>query len=97
METPKPVSAFAAIARLNWLFLGPGVSFLAAYTIYQNDKPWSSPLSIAFLIGLGLLIGFRQVDPLDSYGEPRPAGIVMGYAMGTLVIGLAAWILAYVL
>lgn len=97
METPKPVSAFAAIARLIWLFLGPGVLFLTAYTIYQNDEPWSSPLSVVFLLGLGLLIVFRQADPLDSYGEPRSAGIVKGFAIGTLVIGLAAWTLAHVL
>jgi hypothetical protein len=95
METPKPVSAFATIARLIWLFLGPGVLFLTAYTIYQNDEPWSSPLSVAFLLGLGLLIVFRQADPLDSYGEPRPAGLVTGYAVGTVVIGLVAWMLAH--
>jgi hypothetical protein len=95
MESNPTVSAFAAVARLFWMVLGPGLLFLLAYKIAQNGAGWFTPLSISYLVGLALVVGARHVDPLDAYGEPRARGVVRGYTIGTLAIGILAWVVAH--
>jgi hypothetical protein len=91
MESNQSNSAFAAVARIFWMFLGPGILFLLAYNIAQKNEGWVTPFSIAFLVILVLVIAARQVDPFDSYGEPRLPGVVWGFTFGAIVVGLLLW------
>ena len=97
MESNQSNSAFAAIARLFWMFLGPGILFLLAYNIAEKNEGWVAPLSIAFLVILVLVIAARQVDPFDSYGEPRVPGVVWRFTIGAIVVGLLLWVVVHML
>lgn len=97
MESNPSVSAFAAIARLFWIVLGPLVLFLLAYKISQSDHDWWTPLSISYLVVVPLLIWARHIDPLDAYGEPRAPGIVRNFTVGALAVGGAVWVAAHLI
>ena len=90
-------SGLIGFARLFWIAVGPALLFLLAAFIAQEQDGWFTLPSIAFLLVMVGVVGARELDPDNSYGEPTTPRDRRAHAIGTIGIGLALWVSANVL
>jgi hypothetical protein len=95
MATNQSNSVIGALARLFWMFAGPAVLFLLAYTITQKkEEGWFAPASIAFLIVLVGMIIARWLDSDNAYGDPTTPAEIRTFTAGAIFVGFILWIIA---
>jgi hypothetical protein len=99
-EPSTPARVF--LARLFWFFFGPIALGLIAYQIARSGTGWATPLDVAFLTIMVLMIGARWYElwsgrGQDGYGKPATLAAFPKYAGGLISIALAVWVAANLL
>lgn len=97
-STPQSVG----FARLFWMIVGPGVLLLLAFSIATRGQGWFTPVDIAFLVILPLVLAarwyeFHHGDPHTATGDPATPADLRKYLVVALPLGLAVWALANLL
>ncbi|MGD9632330.1 MAG: hypothetical protein AB7G28_17655 [Pirellulales bacterium] len=70
MAGKSPKSAIADLARIFWMFGGPGVLFILAFNIADQKDGWAATTGLAFLAVLVAVVVARFLDPYNAYGDP---------------------------
>jgi hypothetical protein len=95
--TTLPTPAYAGFARIFWMFVGPVLLVMIAFSIARSGE-----LSVADLVYFGVLGGiilarwaeFRGGSPQTAEGEPATPAHLRRYAVTALSVGLAVWVVA---
>jgi hypothetical protein len=95
----RPTPGYAGFARIYWMFLGPMLLLLVAFSLVSGDGDWLSPKSLAYVGMLVLVIFCRWAEfhagsATTAEGEPATAAHLRRYAIFATVIGSAVWIAA---
>jgi hypothetical protein len=91
----------ALLSRVFWMLLGPLLLVVFAFQIINKGQGWFTPVDIAYLLVLGGMLlarwwEFRSGTAQTTMGEPATATDLRRYAITTVVVGLAVWIIANV-
>jgi hypothetical protein len=91
-----------AFARFFWIFFGPMVLALIAYSIVQSGTGWMTWLDAAFLATTALILFARWYElssgeGQDGYGNPATLADFPRYARLALPIAIGVWVAANLL
>ena len=94
----RPTPGYAGFARLYWMFLGPMLLLLVAFSLV-NGGGWFSPKSLTFLGLLAFLLfcrwaEFHAGDARTAEGEPATPAHLRRYVLVGMLIGAAIWVAA---
>jgi hypothetical protein len=97
--TDRPTPGYAGFARLFWIFLGPMLLLLVAYSLVNGGGEWLSPKSLAFVGLLAFVLlcrwaEFHAGNATTSEGEPATVAHLRRYTIFATLIGLAVWVAA---
>lgn len=98
-SAPSPMTPLVALGRVFWMMVGPTLLAVLVFAIINVGTSWFTPVDIAFLIVLGLMVAVRWAElqaenPRNAAGDPASPGDFRRYAFTILPIGIAAWIVA---
>ena len=101
-STEVTSSTAAALARMFWLAVGPGILFVLTGIIVSRTTGWLTFSNLAFLAVLAGMIfarwrEFQGDNPKTSTGEPATLADVRRYVLGTTFVGLGIWLVANLL
>lgn len=102
MTSQPHTSDSVGFARLFWMLLGPMILTLLALSIVTRGDSWFTMPDLAFLVFLFFLplarwYEFHAGNAQTSTGEAASEYHLRRYVLATLIVGLAAWVLANVL
>jgi hypothetical protein len=98
-DQPRTTPFWVVLSRVFWMLPGPLLFVLLLSKVVDSGGGWVTPLDAACLVVLGLLplarwLEFRGGDPRTSTGEPATEAHLRKYVIVTLLVGLAAWMVA---
>lgn len=96
MPAPPSTPIGVVLSRIFWMLFGPLMLVLLLYRTAERGAGWVTPTDIAYcvvLISLPLARWreFLGGDPRTSTGEPADLGHFRKYAVVTILVGVAAW------
>ena len=99
MEKNQSAPTFAALGRLVWMALGPGLLAITTMHIYLYGTGWHTIADYVFFAILGVLMLGRWLEvlggvPLNSVGEPATRKDFYEYVALVLGAGLVIWIIS---
>jgi hypothetical protein len=102
MPSASSSSITLLLARIFWMMFGPFLLLVFAASLATKGSDWFSPLSIAFLIVLAVIVAaryyeFSKGDSHTSTGEPATLNDLRRYILVILPLGLGIWIAANVI
>jgi hypothetical protein len=94
--TPAPTPGYAGFARLGWMFLGPMLLLILAFSILNEGGGWFAPRSIAFLGLLAFVVFCRWAEfhaggATTADGDPATSADIRRYALFAALTGTAIW------
>ena len=95
-------SVLVLLSRTFWIMFGPLLLMVLLANIAFAGTSWITALDILFFATLaGILLArwleFRSGAAESATGEPVTAGDLQRYALGALVLGIVAWVVANLL
>lgn len=98
--TPTP--GYAGFARIFWMFLGPMILAMIAFTIASEGGRWLTATDATFGAVLGGILlsrwaEFHAGDPKTAEGEPATPAHLRKYVLVVSILGVAAWAAANVI
>lgn len=102
MDDSKTTPAYAVLARITWMMIGPLAIAMAAYRVWSSGGGWVTATNQAYFIALaitllGRVLEFCGGNPQRATGEPATSSDLRTYIAGVIVVGLLLWLTVNVL